>query len=58
MADLVEWMLSYNETVPPEDALHFYGMDVQRFDNNKEYLFSVLSQTVPELSAEYTEASA
>lgn len=56
MADLIEWMRSYNETVSPEEALHFYGMDVQRFDNNKEYLFSVLNQTVPELSAEYTES--
>ena len=56
MADLIEWMRSYNETVSPEEALHFYGMDVQRFDNNKEYLFSVLDQTVPELSAEYTES--
>lgn len=58
MADLIEWMRSYNETVSTEKALHFYGMDVQRFDNNKEYLFSVLSQSAPELSAEYTEAFA
>ena len=54
MADLVEWMRSYNENVSSEKALHFYGMDVQRFDNNKEYLFSVLDQTCPELSAEYS----
>ena len=58
MVDLIEWMRSYNETVSPEKTLHFYGMDVQRFDNNKEYLFSVLDQTVPELSAEYTESFA
>lgn len=56
MVDLAEWMRSYNETVSSEEALHFYGMDVQRFDNNKEYLFSVLNQTIPELSAEYMEA--
>lgn len=55
MADLVDWMRSYNETVSQEEALHFYGMDIQRFDNNKEYLFSILDQTVPELSAEYSE---
>ncbi|MDE7332114.1 MAG: erythromycin esterase family protein [Lachnospiraceae bacterium] len=55
MADLVDWMRSYNENVSQEDALHFYGMDVQRFDNNKEYLFSIISQTHPELSTEYTE---
>ena len=55
MADLVDWMRSYNETVSQEDALHFYGMDVQRFDNNKEYLLSVIDQACPELSAEYSE---
>ena len=58
MADLVDWMRSYNETVSEEEALHFYGMDVQRFDNNKEYLFSVIDQTHPELSAEYSEVLA
>lgn len=58
MADLVNWMRSYNETVSQEEALHFYGMDVQRFDNNKEYLFSVIDQTNPELSAEYSEVFA
>lgn len=55
MVDLVDWMRSYNETVSQEEALHFYGMDVQRFDNNKEYLFSVIEQTHPELGAEYSE---
>lgn len=55
LADLVEWMRSYNESVSPKKTLHFYGMDVQRFDNNKEYLFSVIDQTHPELSTEYTE---
>ena len=58
LADLAAWMRSYNESVPEEDALHFYGMDVQRFDNNKEFLFSVIDQTHPELSAEYREAFA
>lgn len=58
MADLVDWMHSYNEAVPQEEALHFYGMDVQRFDNNKEYLFSVIDQTHPELSAEYSKVFA
>ena len=58
MVDLIDWMRSYNEAVSPEEALHFYGMDVQRFDNNKEYLFSVLGETAPELSAEYAESFA
>lgn len=55
MADLVDWMRSYNESVSEKEAVHFYGMDVQRFDNNKEYLFSVIDQTHPELSTEYSE---
>ena len=55
---MVDWMRSYNETVSEKEALHFYGMDVQRFDNNKEYLFSVIDQTHPELSAEYSEVFA
>lgn len=56
MAGLIEWMREYNKTAPPERTLHFYGMDVQAFDNNKGYLFSVLDQAAPELSAEYTAA--
>lgn len=58
MADLIEWMRSYNESASPEKTLHFYGMDVQGFDNNKERLFSVLDQAAPELSAEYEEVFA
>ena len=53
MVDLVNWMRSYNENVPEKEALHFYGMDTQRFDNNKEYLFSILDQAAPELSERY-----
>ena len=56
MADLVDWMRSYNETASTDKKLHFYGMDAQRYDNNKEYLFSVLDKTIPELSAKYTES--
>ena len=42
MADLIDWMRSYNETASADKKLHFYGMDAQRYDNNKEYLFSLL----------------
>lgn len=56
MADLVDWMRSYNDSVPEEEKLYFYGMDAQRYDNNKEYVFSVLDQIDPELSEEYKEA--
>lgn len=55
MANLVNWMRSYNKTVSAKEALHFYGMDVQRFDNNKEYLFSVIGETHPKLSLKYSK---
>lgn len=56
MADLVEWMRSYNKNAPTGKDLHFYGMDIQRFDNNKEKLFSVLDLAAPELSEKYKTA--
>lgn len=55
MAELIEWMRGYNETAPEGEDLHFYGMDMQRYDNNKEYLFSVLDKAVPEMSKKYKE---
>lgn len=56
MADLVEWMREYNETAADGEDLHFYGMDMQRYDNNKEYLFQVLDAAAPELSEQYKDA--
>lgn len=55
LASLVEWMRAYNESVPQDQTLNFYGMDIQRFDNNKEFLFSLLDQSHPELLAEYAQ---
>ena len=48
-------MRSYNAEAAEGRDLHFYGMDMQRYDNNKEYLFSVLDEAAPELSEEYKE---
>ncbi len=56
MAALVDWMRDRNETAAPEDDLHFFGMDIQRFDNNKEILFSILEEAAPGLYDKYTEA--
>ena len=56
MAALVDWMRAYNETATIENELYFYGMDVQRFDNNKEILFSILEEAAPALSEKYAEA--
>lgn len=55
LADIVEWMRTYNSE-NDQDPLHFYGMDMQRVDNNKEYLFSVLDSAAPELSETYRTA--
>ncbi len=53
MANLVDWMRSYNENATDGKDLHFYGMDIQRYDNNKECLFSVLDVAAPALSKKY-----
>ena len=58
MADLLEWMRAYNETAPEGEDLHFYGMDMQQADNSKDYLFRIMEQIDPELTAKYQEALA
>lgn len=58
MADLLEWMRAYNETALAGEDLHFYGMDMQQADNSKDYLFGILRQIDPELTAEYEETFA
>lgn len=44
MADFVEWLRKYNETVTVDRQVCFYGFDMQRYDNNKEILFAYLSK--------------
>lgn len=39
-----------------DGTLHFYGMDMQRVDNNKEYLFELLDRSVPALGETYKAA--
>lgn len=56
LAGLTDWMRSYNEQAQEGQDLHFYGMDMQRYDNNKEYLFSVLEEADPALSEQYRAA--
>jgi len=53
MADIVEWMRTYNETAPNGKDLYFYGFDAQRYDNNKELLFEYLTATMPTLAQTY-----
>lgn len=56
MVDLIKWMRTYNESVPEGKDLHFYGMDMQRFDQGKAYLFSVLDRALPEMSETYKKS--
>lgn len=42
MADFIEWLRTYNASVPAEEQASFYGFDMQRYDNNKEILFAYL----------------
>ena len=58
MEAFIEWMRAYNETATEGADLHFYGMDMQRADCSKEYVFRVLEQVSPDSSAKYREALA
>ena len=53
MVDLIKWMRQYNEAAPQGEDLHFYGMDMQRYDHNKAYLLSILGKADPKLKAQY-----
>lgn len=44
MADLIEWMRAYNMSASADEKLKFYGYDMQRYDNSKEYLFTYLTK--------------
>ena len=52
MADLIEWLRMYNETVKENEQICFYGFDMQRYDNNKEILLSYLSKVDEESGQE------
>lgn len=58
MADLLAWMRSYNEHRDANDQIHFYGFDMQRYDHNKNGLFSYLKKVDPALAAKYEIALA
>lgn len=53
--DLIEWMRDYNKDAKEDEKLKFYGFDMQRFDNNKEFLFSYLDTADKNLSDEYKD---
>lgn len=53
VASLIEWMRTYNQTAPAGQTLHFYGYDMQRYDNNKSVLFAFLDEVDAPLAAQY-----
>ncbi|MED4583240.1 erythromycin esterase family protein [Brevibacillus choshinensis] len=53
MAALLSWMRSYNEQQEAKDKIHFYGFDMQRYDHNKNGLFSYLKKIDPALASKY-----
>ncbi len=44
MEQIIQWMRDYNEQVPEEEKIIFYGFDMQRYDNSKKILFHFLEQ--------------
>lgn len=48
MVELVEWIRQYNLTAAPEEQIHFYGFDMQRYDHNKNGLLAYLEKVDPE----------
>ncbi|NTU33565.1 erythromycin esterase family protein [Brevibacillus sp. HB1.1] len=53
MAALLSWMRAFNEKRDTKDQIHFYGFDMQRYDHNKNGLFSYLKKVDPTLSSKY-----
>lgn len=56
MADFAEWLRTYNASVPQEEQVSFYGFDMQRYDNNKEILFSYLGEVDAQAKEELQDA--
>ena len=54
--DLISASKGQNSQAAEDETLHFYGMDMQRVDNNKEYLFDQLEQSAPAIYETYCAA--
>lgn len=50
MAELISWMRTYNEAAAPEEALRFYGFDMQSY----EHSFQILLEEVQRLGLDAT----
>ncbi len=55
IVDLLEWMREYNRTVPYEESLMIYGVDMQGAYRSVEYLQSVIAKGTDLLTEEEKE---
>lgn len=53
MEELIQWMHDYNQNAKENEKLKFYGFDMQRYDNSKEFLFMYLNKVDHSLSDKY-----
>ena len=58
MADLIEWIRQYNLAAAPEERIHVYGFDMQRYDHNINGLTAYLEQVDPGAAAGCRQALA
>ncbi len=55
MVGLLEWMRDYNESVPYEESLMFYGVDMQGADRSVEYMQSICNAGMDVFTEEEVE---
>ncbi len=51
---VLDFMRKHNKNKKEEEQIRFYGMDMQRYDNNKEILFDILKKANSQLEADYS----
>lgn len=51
--NMLKWMHDYNQTVTDKNKIHFYGFDMQRYDRNKDALFSYINKVDSSLVSDY-----
>ncbi|MGO1974101.1 MAG: erythromycin esterase family protein [Propionibacteriaceae bacterium] len=47
-ADLLRWIHDHNRTVPTAERVRLYGFDMQRYDQNKQWLLDYLGTVDPD----------
>lgn len=55
MVQILNWMREFNLDKEENEQIRFYGYDMQRYDNNKKELTTILKQSFPELAQKYED---